>query len=59
MNVRPEPFTVQGGKVALRPVLPTRTFALLNELLLHLIETLPLPLEKRAALKLLLLGRNQ
>ena len=49
MNVRPDLFTVQGGKAAMRPAPVPRTFAPLNELLLHLIDTLSLPLEERAA----------
>ena len=49
MNVRPDPFTALCGKAALRPAPVPRTFAPLNELLLHLIDTLSLPLEERAA----------
>lgn len=49
MNVRPDQFNTQGGNAALRPAPVPRTFAPLNELLLHLIDTLSLPLDEQAA----------
>jgi LuxR family transcriptional activator of conjugal transfer of Ti plasmids len=49
MNVRPDPFTALCGNAASRPAPVPRILAPLNELLLHLIDTLSLPLEERAA----------
>ncbi len=49
MTIRPDIFIAQGGNAALRPVSAQQNSHPLNELLLHLIDTLSLPLEERAA----------
>lgn len=49
MTIRPDVFIEQGGHGALRSITAPRNCQPLNELMLHLIDTLSLPIEERAA----------